>query len=239
MELVVFLWMLILRELNTDLVAYTDIRDRDLDDIIVSYKRIHPHDGERMLIVHLRSLNIHVQRWRICESIHRVDPSSVRERRIKLIQRRTYFSKGANFVAHMDGNHKLICWKFVIHGAVDGCSRLVTFLKCSNNNRASAVLESFTAAIQTYGLSRRLRTDLGGENVDAWDYMVALHGDDESTIITGSSVHNERIERLWRDVARSVVVPFKDIFFVWRSKEFWKLITKLICFVYMQYLLIK
>ena len=197
---------------NTDLVGYTDIRDRDLDDIIVSYKRIHPHDGERMLIGHLRSLNIHVQRWRIRESIHRVDYSGVRERRIQLIQRRTYFSKGPNFVWHMDGNHKLIRWKFVIHGAVDGYSRLVTFLKCSNNNRASTVLESFTAAVQMYGLPRRLRTDLGGENVDAWDYMVALHGDDESTIITGSSVHNERIECLWRDVSRSVIVPFKDIF---------------------------
>ena len=41
---------------NTDLVGYTDIRDSNLDDIIVSYKRIHPHDGERMLIGHLRSL---------------------------------------------------------------------------------------------------------------------------------------------------------------------------------------
>ena len=48
--------------------------------------------------------------------------------------------------------------------------------------------------------------------MDTWDYMVALHGGDESTIITGSSVHNERIERLWRDVSRSVVVPFKDTF---------------------------
>ena len=41
---------------NTDLVGYIDIRDRDLDDIIVSYKRIHPHDGERMLMGHPRSL---------------------------------------------------------------------------------------------------------------------------------------------------------------------------------------
>jgi len=197
---------------DTDLVGYTDISDQDLDEVIVSYKRIHPHDGERMLIGHLRSLNIHLQRWRIRDSIHRVDPSGVRQRSIKLIQRRTYFSKGPNFVWHMDGNHKLIRWKFVIHGAVDGYSRLVTFLKCSNNNRAPTVLESFTAAVQTYGLPRKLRTDLGGENVDAWDYMVTLHGGDESTIITGSSVHNERIERLWRDVSRSVVVPFKDTF---------------------------
>ena len=68
---------------------------------------------------------------------------------------------------HMDGNHKLIRWKFVIHGAVDRYSRLVTFLKCSSNNRATTVLESFAAAVQTCGLPRKLRADLGGENVEA------------------------------------------------------------------------
>jgi len=88
----------------------------------------------------------------------------------------------------------------------------VTFLKCSNNNRASTVLDSFAIVVQTYGLPRKLRTDLGGENVDAWNYMVAPHGGDESAIITGSSIHNERIERLWRDASRSVVIHFKDIF---------------------------
>ena len=29
-----------------------------------------------------------------------------------------------------------------------------------------------------------------------WEYMDALHGGDESTIITGNSVHNERVEHL-------------------------------------------
>ena len=197
---------------NSDLIGYTDINDHDLDEIIVSYKQNHPHDGERMLIGYLRSLNIHLPRWRIRQCIHRVDPGGVRERSIKLIQRRTYFVQGPNYVWHMDGNHKLIRWKFVIHGTVDGYSRLLTFLKCSTNNRASTVLESFTTAVQTYGLPRKLRTDLGGENVDAWEYMVTQHGGDESTIITGSSVHNERIERMWRDVSRSVIVPFKGVF---------------------------
>ena len=111
----------------------------------------------------------------------------------------------------MDGNHKLIRWKFVIHGTVDGYSRLVTFLKCSTN-RATTVLESFVAAVQTYGLPWKLHTDFGGENVDAWEYMVAQHGGDECTIITGSSVHNERIKHMWQNVSRSVIVPFKEIF---------------------------
>ena len=55
----------------------------------------------------------------------------------------------------MDGNHKSIRWKFAIHGAVDGYSRLATFLKCSTSNRASTVLEPFITATQKYGILRK------------------------------------------------------------------------------------
>jgi len=76
---------------NTDMIGYTAISDQDLDEVIVHYKQTHPHDGDRMIIGYLCSLNIHLQRWRIRQSIHRVDPSGVRERSLKLIQRRAYF----------------------------------------------------------------------------------------------------------------------------------------------------
>lgn len=56
-----------------------------------------------------------------------------------------------------------------------------------------------------------MRTDLGGENVDIWRYMVEEH-ESESAVITGSSTHNERIERMWRDVYRCVSVLFCDTF---------------------------
>ena len=203
---------------GSNLLGFTEISDQRLDELVIRYKQTHPFDGERMLIGYLRSQDIHLPRRRIRECIHRVDAGGVRSRSVKLIQRRTYYAKGANYVWHMDGNHKLVRWKFVIHGAVDGYSRLVTFLKCSTNNRASTVLDSFIAATQNFGLPKKLRTDLGGENVEAWDYMVSHHGD-ESCIITGSSVHNERIERMWRDVSRSVITPFKEIFVHMEDQE--------------------
>ena len=50
-----------------------------------------------------------------------------------------------------------------------------------------------------------------GENVNVWRYMMELHGH-QNCIIVGSSTHNERIDRLWRDVHRSALVVFAELF---------------------------
>ena len=42
------------------------------------------------------------------------------------------------------------------------------FLKCSDNNKSSAVLSEFTAAVNFQGLSSQIRTDLHGENTKVW-----------------------------------------------------------------------
>ena len=48
----------------------------------------------------------------------------------------------------------------VIHGAIDGYSRLPVYLKCSANNRADTVLGYFREAVHTYGLPLRVRTEV-------------------------------------------------------------------------------
>jgi len=68
------------------------------------------------------------------------------------------------------------------------------------------VAESFESAVSTYGIPTRVRSDCGGENVDVWRFMLS-HYNDESCVTVGSSTHNERIERLWRDVRTSVIQP--------------------------------
>ena len=45
----------------------------------------------------------------------------------------------------------------VIHGGIDGVSRLIVYLHCSTNNRASTVLELFEAGVAKYGLPSRVR----------------------------------------------------------------------------------
>ena len=42
--------------------------------------------------------------------------------------------------------------------------------------------------------------------------MLDEHDERDKCVIAGSSTHNERIERLWHDVHRSVVVTFGNLF---------------------------
>ena len=78
--------------------------------------------------------------------------------------------------------------------------RLVTYIKCSNNNCASTVLSLFIQAVAEFGVPSRVRSDQGVENVDIARWMLTHMGVNRGSILTGSSVHNQRIERLWRDV---------------------------------------
>lgn len=60
----------------------------------------------------------------------------------------------------------------MIHGGIDGYSRKVMFLHASDNNKASTVLSSFVAAVQLFGVPKRVRSDKGGENVEVARFML-------------------------------------------------------------------
>ena len=86
--------------------------------------------------------------------------------------------------------------KVVIHGGIDGFSRLLIFLHASANNQKSTVLRHFLAATGKYGLPSRVRVDHGGENKDVCDLMELLQRRGRGSAIRGASVHNQRIERV-------------------------------------------
>jgi len=101
----------------------------------------------------------------------------------------------------------------VTHGCIDGYSRVITFLQTSTSNQAMVVLNLFAQACANLGLPSRVRCDHGGENMDVAIFMTLVRGDGRSTVIAGKSVHNQRIERLWRDVATQVTEYFYKLFY--------------------------
>ena len=68
-------------------------------------------------------------------------------------------------------------WRMVTHGAIDGYSRVVLYLKCTSNNRATTVYELFLVAVQNFNLPSRVRSDQGLENV-----LVARHRSNQGEV---------------------------------------------------------
>lgn len=178
------------------------VSDQELDSLLGQLRVHYSRAGYRMLDGMLRRLGHIVPVERIRHSLLRIDPVHRVFQRIR-IRRRGYSVPGPNFLWHHDGHHREFCiplhfsksfikialglirWGIVIHGFIDGYSRMITGMRASNNNRGQTVLSLFISAAQRYGIPSRLRGDHGVENIWVAAFMEHAHGEGRGSYIWG------------------------------------------------------
>ncbi|KAK4688286.1 hypothetical protein P7C73_g1822, partial [Tremellales sp. Uapishka_1] len=201
------------KELGITKRNLTDLDDLDLSVAIERVRSMGTRqEGEIGVLAGLKSLDIVIPRARVWSHLRRMYPGEITHRWSKNLKRRTYSVAFYNSLWHIDGHHKLIRWKLVIHGGIDGFSRTITFLHASSNNQADTVTRLFWEGVQRHGCPSRVRADFGGENLGVKQLMEEHRGLGRGSFIQGTSTHNQRIERLWVDLQKWCTDSYRLVF---------------------------
>ncbi|CDQ61259.1 unnamed protein product [Oncorhynchus mykiss] len=147
--------------------------------------------------------------------MHRVDAAGVQEILAQLgcVVRRTYSVRSPLSFLHVDTNHKLIRFGFVIFGGIDGFSRKIMYLGAATNNKASTDLawlsgNSFIPSVVLCGI-RHVCLDYN----PCVCVMFHVCGCGRGSFISTIRVYAEYIEfeRLWQDMWMAVSHIFYNV----------------------------
>lgn len=191
---------------------YIFFSDDQLKEIVQGIRCVTPNIGQSRLMGALRARGLCIQRERVRKALRELDPIGTALRWNSAIFRRKYSVPTPNALWHIDGNHKLIRYRMVVHVCVDGFSRLIIYAHCASNNKAETVLVQFLKGVNSYGLPSRVRSDHGLENLKVAQFMLEQRGSERGSMLTGSSVHNCRVERAHRDIYAGVLSFFAITF---------------------------
>ena len=127
-----------------------------------------------------------------------IDLAGCERRRQHSIRRRQYINPGPDFAWHIDGYDKLKLWGFPIHGAIDGYSRKMLWLKVARTNNSPDMIGS--CYLQTVGrlggCPVKLITDIGTENGLAASIQYFFRNNSEAHQYVASP-RNQRVEGWW------------------------------------------
>ena len=200
---------------------FTSISDLDLNQQVAGIKAEFENCGERMVIGILRARGVHVPRHRVRDIIRRIAPINTAFRWQAMHPRYQYDVPGPNALWHIDGLHKLIRWGFVVHGGIDGFSRIVVFLTCATNNREETVMTGFSIGTRKYGIPSRVRQTTEGKIsklVDLWSRR------GEEFVVPIFRVHLYIISELRgyiQTLPGVVSLSFIRSSAIWKVKVFW------------------
>ena len=164
--------------------------------------------GYRLMHQKLRKNKFTVDRETVRIIMKSLDPEGVTLRSGHKLRRRTYRSQGPNFIWHIDGYDKLKPFGFAIHGAIDGYSRKILWLRVLPSNNNPKIIGSLylNYVMQSKVTPKIIRADRGSENTvvaGLQRYFLRSTDSGNSCFMFGSSTANQRIEAWWSIMRRS------------------------------------